>query len=567
MVTRIFIYSFFILFALNTWSQSLTFEINSTKVAIGERVELRVVSEVNGSIEIKTPKAFRYGSTEQSSMQQQMDHSGRFTVQMSYIRDGYFETAGSFTVGPVILRSGKKVLTSNTLQVVVSKTSLATQKGNSSISQRELQKPAFGVIQASKTKLYEGEAVVLEAKVLAKLYPDNMNRYRAYSIDGSVSNYTLGNAEDIKSGKERLGGIDWQTFLFDRKVLFFNRKGNYKVKPFDINLEYDFSYLNVKSNIQTIEVIPLPDNKPDDFIGVVGELTLSCDLTSKPIKKGEVLTFQLVLKGKGNIQNALAPVVRVPKGWEEYAAPKPTSSYTYTEEGAEGVLTYTYSFKCLTDEPTNWEPITLSYFDPENGKYKTLTAEAFQFNGKEVIAPSSKEIKGDPKEMSKTTLVQQATEKQENESPFKSPILWLTLASIVAFAFFIGVLGKPKFKKQVFSKDDLNKPYIAKWSTVEVDLDKAEKSYQLEERNEAIQHIENAVSKAISIYLKIDYREVSSAFLLQSFMNSNANFSLKEKAKAFFYQAQVQRYGFGLTDHEWQLTKEEVTQLIKELKN
>lgn len=121
MVARILIVSIVLFSALNGWGQSLRFEINSTKISVGERVELKVISDINGSIDIKTPKTFRYGTAEQSSMQQQLDHSGRLTVQMSYIRDGYFDAPGNFVLGPVTLKSGKKSVTSNTINVVVTK--------------------------------------------------------------------------------------------------------------------------------------------------------------------------------------------------------------------------------------------------------------------------------------------------------------------------------------------------------------------------------------------------------------------------------------------------------------
>lgn len=552
MVARILIVSIVLFSALNGWGQSLRFEINSTKISVGERVELKVISDINGSIDIKTPKTFHYGTAEQSSMQQQLDHSGRLTVQMSYIRDGYFDAPGNFVLGPVTLKSGKKSVTSNTINVVVTKNpTISNSRGSSSFNERELRKPAFGVVEPNKSKIYEGESVVLQAKVFSKMFPDNMNRYRAYAIDGSVSNYEIGNPEQIKSSKEQIAGFEWNTFTFDRKVLFFDKKGTYKIKPFDINLEIDFGYLGVRSNTPSIEVIPLPANKPKDFIGIVGDIQLAFNVQSKPIKKGDILTFKIELNGKGNIQNALVPSVNFPKGWLEYAAPKPTSRYTFTEDGAEGSLVYEYAYQCLEDKPSNWDAITLSYFDPSIGKYKTLKTDPIVFDEAGVSMFNNQKSKDEAKEMPKTALIQNASSETENESPFKSPILWLTLASIVAFAFLIGVIGRPKFRKKKFSSLEYNKPYIALWSLVETDIEKAFKSYELGDKSDAIQNLENAVSKSISIKIELDYREVSTAFMVQSFLEKSFNQELNQKINEFFYQSQLYRYGYRVSEEDW----------------
>jgi hypothetical protein len=247
----------------------------------------------------------------------------------------------------------------------------------------------------------------------------------------------------------------------------------------------------------------------------------------------------------------LVPSVNIPKGWQEYAAPKPTSRYTFTEGGAEGSMVYEYAYKCIEDKPSNWDAITLSYFDPSIGKYKTLKTDPIVFNEAGVSMAKNQEIKGDPKEMSKTSLIQNASNETETDSAFKSPILWLTLASIVAFAFLIGVIGRPKFRKKKFSSLDYNKPYIASWSLAETDIDKALKSYELGDKSDAIQYLENAVSKSISIKLEVDYREVSTAFMKQSFLDKSTNQELNQKINDFFYQAQLYRYGYGISEDEW----------------
>ena len=563
MVGRIFTYLVLCSVVFHSWGQSLNFEISSSKVSVGERIELKITSSVNGAIEIKTPKEFHFGQSEQSSMQQQLDLSGKLTIQMSYLRDGYFDSPGNFVIGPVILKSGKRVLTSNTLNVNVTKTSKVSRQVGTKYNQRDLQKPVFGTISPNKSKIYEGEALVIESKVLSRFYPDNMSSYRPYSIDGSVSSYELGSPEQINSSKEQIGNIEWQAFSFDRKVFFVNKKGTIKIKPFEINLEVDFRSLNLKSNSLLLEVLPLPEKKPIDYIGVVGEVEFSCDLKSQKISKGENLTFKIEIKGKGNIQNALNPIIKVPVGWKENAKPIATSKYTFTEEGAEGTLTYEYSYECLSNEPTTWEPISVSYFDPKAGAFKTIKSKEIVINGNEILENNLNESNNIENDQSKTELIQNATNIEKEETIFKNPFLWLTLMSIIAFAFFIGFIGRLKFKKK--NNHSSSKPFVVKNNLVEHDIEKAKISFNNNEKVDAIHYLENAVSKAISIHLKVDYREYTTASLVGLFNSDSQNKSLKDAIKDFYANAEILRYGFEITQENWDNVLIQTENLKKEL--
>jgi len=566
MVGRLFIFWLIPLTTLSCWGQAIRLEINSTKIAVGERLELKVISDVNGAIEIKTPTSFHYGTTEQSSMQQQLHHSGKLTIELGYLRDGYFDSPGTFVLGPATLKSGKKVITSNTINVEVTKIPSIGNNGTAAYNRRDLKKAAFGVINLNKVRIYEGEPLVLEAKILARLNLDNMSRYRAYTIEGSVSSHELGNPEQIKSSSERIIGIDWSTYTFDRKVIFFNKKGSYKIKPFAINVESNLSYLPVQSNSPNIEVLALPENRPKNFSGIIGDISLSMNIKTKPSKKGEMLTFTLDLEGRGNIQNALVPIVKAPKGWKEYTEPKSSSRYTFTDCGAEGKLTYEYCYQCITDKPTNWEPISLSYFDPSKGKYKTVKSSPIIFDDSGTIEPKNDISGGGTSESAETTLVQNASNNEDSNSTYKNPILWVTLIVIIGFAFFVGIVGRPKYRKRISMSVDDSKPYVATWNLVEVDINKAEKALELGENNSAIQHFENSVCKAMSIKLNIDHRGLSSESITQSFIGTSTNFDLNTKINDFFLQAQFHRYGTGITNDDLMKLRILAKDLLKLLK-
>eukprot|EP00353_Schmidingerella_taraikaensis_P005203 CAMPEP_0185593462 /NCGR_PEP_ID=MMETSP0434-20130131/71544_1 /TAXON_ID=626734 ORGANISM="Favella taraikaensis, Strain Fe Narragansett Bay" /NCGR_SAMPLE_ID=MMETSP0434 /ASSEMBLY_ACC=CAM_ASM_000379 /LENGTH=58 /DNA_ID=CAMNT_0028220047 /DNA_START=1 /DNA_END=173 /DNA_ORIENTATION=+ len=53
------------------------------------------------------------------------------------------------------------------------------------ITSRQLRDPAFGTIEVNKTSLYEGEPLLIRAKIYARYKPTHINNYVAYEMDGA----------------------------------------------------------------------------------------------------------------------------------------------------------------------------------------------------------------------------------------------------------------------------------------------------------------------------------------------------------------------------------------------
>jgi len=133
-----------------------------------------------------------------------------------------------------------------------------------------------------------------------------------------------------------------------------------------------YQQFSVTSSAPVIDVRPLPP-APSGFSGAVGQFTLTSKIGPAGTAVGEPITWTLELKGKGNWPDISGlPEREVSK---DFQVVQPKARRT----NAAGKL-----FECTLSEdvvliPTkpgiyDLEPVSLVYFDPKDGSYKTLTA-------------------------------------------------------------------------------------------------------------------------------------------------------------------------------------------------
>ena len=139
-------------------------------------------------------------------------------------------------------------------------------------------------------------------------------------------------------------------------------------------------YVEVKKNIVTpkltINVKVLPDGKPANFSGGVGEFTISSSISTKELKTNDAVTIKLVISGTGNLKLVNTPEVAFPKDFEVYD-PKIDNKFTLTREGLSGNKVIEYL--AIPRHAGNFTipPVEFSYFDLKSNSYKTIKTEAY----------------------------------------------------------------------------------------------------------------------------------------------------------------------------------------------
>ncbi len=333
---------------------------------VGDDITITIKSNIQGEMDIDLPPGFVQGYNVMSGMNQEMDYQTGAVNTIFYLtQNGSFTQTGTFTVGPAYVKTGLSIYKSNKVQVKIVNT-----LPSSPAPAADLNQTVNGVLELNKTKVYEGEPLVVEAKVFSKIKPrENRFPYQPYTISGTSEHYPLDATSHSILRREKINGTDFYTFSYDRQVIFPVGTGKFRIEPFRMILNNGFDSYPAVSDPRTFEVIPLPGNVPRDFISGVGSLDVSASLSKTTVREGDVVELTVVISGHGNLQNIDAPKIRPGKHFIVYGDPVVTPVINYTERGAEGNTTIIYNLQAVHDGEAQLGEQTFSYFDPEQERY------------------------------------------------------------------------------------------------------------------------------------------------------------------------------------------------------
>lgn len=295
------------------------------------------------------------------------------SVTITYIAKATKE--GNQQIGPFRIKNRSESVDTSPIFVNV-----LTSSKNQNANQQETGE-AFMKAVVSKTSVYEGEFIDISVLFYTSV-ETKINDYTQLEFPSNAW------AEDIHSGNERkrriqAGNRIYDEYEIERKRLFINTAGEYKISPAKINLYLFsrsalFSFYSTPVFLETeeinITVKPLPKS-PIDLEGTVpiGTFTSDVKLSAQEIKVGEPITMTATLNGSGNFHvinkypishakeievfTSKSSLIKngnttVGKSWETILIPKMQGEYTISVQ-----------------------PFT--YFDTQADEYKTLDEKSF----------------------------------------------------------------------------------------------------------------------------------------------------------------------------------------------
>ena len=116
--------------------------------------------------------------------------------------------------------------------------------------------------------------------------------------------------------------------------------------------------------------------KPADFSGAVGKFNFETSLSSKEGKTDDPITYTVKISGTGNFKVIDAPGLKLPPAFEVYD-PKVKENVNNSAAGMSGSKQYDYLI--IPRQPGDYkiDAKSFSYFDPNAGKYITITSPEF----------------------------------------------------------------------------------------------------------------------------------------------------------------------------------------------
>ena len=403
---------FFILIStvMGAWANEIKFSANAPDVVVsGDQFRLTFTINSQKVRDFRAPSIKGFDilmgpsrSTQSSTQIVNGNVTSTSTITFTYILMA--EKEGTYTIpGATIVAEGNNY-TSNSVEIKVlpSDQSAGSGSGNASSSRNQANsgkitdKELFITATANKTTAYEQEAILLTYKVytqvnLTQLYSDtpDLKGFHTQEVElPQQKTFTL----------EHYNGSNYNTTIWQQFVLFPQKSGKLEIPsvtfeatvsqmvasadPFDAFFNGG-SYVNIKKNLVTpklvIDVKELPEGKPANFSGGVGEFTISSSINTQELKTNDAVTIKLVISGTGNMKLINTPEIGFPQDFEIYD-PKVENKFNLTRNGLAGSKVIEYL--AIPRHAGNYTipPVEFSYFDLKSKSYKTLKTESYTLN-------------------------------------------------------------------------------------------------------------------------------------------------------------------------------------------
>ena len=401
---------FFILIStvIGAWADGITFSANAPEVVVsGDQFRLSFTVNSQKVRDFRAPnmKGFEVLMGPSRSTQYQ-NYNGVVTNSITFTYILMAEKEGTYTIpGATIVADGNNY-TSNSVEIKVLPPDQSSSSAGSSNSARSSRNQAnsgkitdkelFMTATASKTNVYEQEAILLTYKVYTQV---NLT-----ALDGDIPDLKGFHTQEVELPNqktyslEHYNGRNYNTLVWRQLVLFPQQTGKIEIPsvtfegtvsqmvasadPFDAFFNGG-NYVKITKNIVTpkltINVKELPAGKPANFSGGVGEFTLSSSISTQELKTNDAVTIKLVISGTGNMKLINTPEVGFPQDFEIYD-PKVDNKFNLTRNGLSGNKVIEYLAIPRHAGTYTIPPIEFSYFDLKSQSYKTLKTDAYTLN-------------------------------------------------------------------------------------------------------------------------------------------------------------------------------------------
>jgi hypothetical protein len=377
-------------------AQKLTAEANKTSVAVGEPIQVTFSLNGNGTdLRIAHLNEFDlYQNPYSSSSTMVVNGVVSQTYSLTYVIGAKKE--GKVVLGPATITVNGTTIQSNTITFDVGKAS-AGQQNNSQNSGggKSSNDNLILIAQPNKTKVYVGEDLTLDYKILFRVDILNYSVPKLPSMDGCF-------VQDGKVAPQTTEIIDGKKYMsagLKKLYVIPQRTGKINIDPMEAEFVvrqqsgrrsndifdqiFGGGYEEVKYKLRSkplaIEVMPLPEeHKPEGFSGAVGNYTFKASISKDKVKANEAINITVTVSGKGNVKLIDPLKINFPEDFETYD-PKVTQN-TNTADGLSGSKTFDYTIIPRHEGDYKIDHLDFSYFDPAKKEYVVLPSPEFNIH-------------------------------------------------------------------------------------------------------------------------------------------------------------------------------------------
>lgn len=382
---------------LSAAAEDITFEalVGANRVSLGDAFDLNLTFYgTNNASAPELPAIDDFDTRYIGPSSQISIINGRTSMSVSHLYSLLPKKEGAFTIPSLRVNYGGKTYTSRpiTIEVVsgpAAQFSAPQSQDQSAGETPDLSDRIFVIIESGKIKAYQNELIPIKVK----LYINNLAVRDIQYPSFSGGAFSIGDFGEPRQYRETLGGILYDVIEFDTRIsasmsgvltlgpaslkcnlIIQNR--NRQKSMFDEDFfgsdtfndffgRYQTHPLNLASNETPIIILALPeDGKPAGFTGVIGQYDFQLDADPKEVKVGDPITLKMSLSGARNFKALMPPEF---KGGDDFKVYEPETK----QEAATKIFSEVIIPK--NDKIKEVPAINFSFFNPETGKYQTIT--------------------------------------------------------------------------------------------------------------------------------------------------------------------------------------------------
>lgn len=316
---------------------------------------------------------------------------------------------GTFTIPSASYTVDKKTYNSDPIQIEViapknnqtqSKTGQSTKSAQSPTTSRSnvSGQQVFIDIIVNKKEVFVGEPILATAKLYTKVSISGINDVKYPSFKNFLKT-DLETPALNSLVEENVNGTVYGTGVLQQFLLYPQVAGDITIDPMEVTLlqqqrissgsDFDSFFSDIFSSYQnvplavssdpvTIKVKPLSGDRPADFSGIVGRISLSSSLDKDTVNVNDAITFKVVISGNGNLKIAGNPELNLSPDIEQYD-PNITDNLQNGSNGASGSRTFEYLLIPRQYGEYSIPPVTYSFFNTSTNRYEQLSTPEYKF--------------------------------------------------------------------------------------------------------------------------------------------------------------------------------------------
>lgn len=386
-----------ICFASTLFAQDeVSFEATVSKKKLGINERLRIEFSMNKDGDNFNPPSFE-GFRRVAGPNQSVSHSwtnGKQSFSRSYSYVLQPTARGKFTIDQATIEIDGVIYKTTPVTVEVT---AAVENPNAPPSADQIAGENLHLVaEVSKLNPYVNEAV----SVSYKLYFSP-----SISIEGfkplDEPKYSNFWSQNIDFGKlqvknnEMYDGKRYRMVVLKQVVLYPQQSGTLEIEPLSLDVTvgvptsrrdffgrpvYENTHKTVSAGARKLKVKALPENgKPEEFSGAVGTFNFDMTVSKDSLKASESLQATIRVSGKGNLKLLSLPKLKTPSALETYD-PEYKENVNVNLSGMQGSVSEDYTIVSRYKGKYPIPAIDFTYFDPNTGKYKTITADEVEIN-------------------------------------------------------------------------------------------------------------------------------------------------------------------------------------------